>query len=78
MKKSLSKSEIIETLANKFDISADTSKSAVNAILNQMSNDLASGKRIEIRRFGSFEVRKHEPKQARNPSTFLLGKRQSE
>ena len=69
MNKNVSKSEIIETLANKFSLTADTSKSAVNAILDQMTNALASGDRIEIRRLGSFEVREHKPRQARNPKT---------
>jgi integration host factor subunit beta len=69
MKKSLSKSEIIETLANKFNLSADTSKYAVNSILNKMSNAFASGNRVEIRRFGSFTVQKHEPRKWRNPKT---------
>jgi integration host factor subunit beta len=69
MSKNVSKSEIIETLANKFSLTEGASKSAVNAILDGMINALASGDRIEIRRFGSFEVRERKPRQARNPKT---------
>jgi len=69
MNKSISKSEIIETLANKFYLSESQSKQAVDSILNSTINALASNDRIEIRGFGSFGVRKYEPRQVQNPKT---------
>lgn len=41
----------------------------VETIFNQMKDALVKGDRIEIRGFGSFEVRVREPRQGRNPKT---------
>ena len=41
----------------------------VKIILEQMSDTIATGGRIEIRIFGSFSLRKWKPRYARNPST---------
>lgn len=41
----------------------------VNTIFDKMTDALATGDRIEIRGFGSFEVRTREPRQGRNPKT---------
>ena len=42
---------------------------SVNLILNEMSNALIQGTRIEIRGFGSFSLRYHPPRNAHNPKT---------
>jgi integration host factor subunit beta len=42
---------------------------AVKAILQQMSDALASGERIEIRGFGSFTLRSRPPRIGRNPKS---------
>ena len=68
-KKNISKSEIIETLSKKINLATPKTKQAVNAIIDSMIDSLASGDRVEIRGFGSFGVRKREPRQARNPRT---------
>lgn len=41
----------------------------VNTVFDKMTESLATGDRIEIRGFGSFEVRQREPRQGRNPKT---------
>jgi integration host factor subunit beta len=69
MNQSISKSEIIETFANKFRLSELQSKQAVESILNSMIDTLVNDGNIEIRRFGTFHVRKREPRIARNPKT---------
>jgi integration host factor subunit beta len=38
-------------------------------IFKSMTNSLLSGRRVEVRGFGSFEVRKYEGYTARNPKT---------
>jgi len=68
-KKNINKSEIIETLSKRFNLTEPETKQAVNAIVDSMIDSLSSGDRVEIRGFGSFEVRKHEPRQVRNPKT---------
>ncbi len=66
------KSEIIKNLAS--DVTQIPEKDialSVNAIINQMSDSLGSGERIEIRGFGSFSLHYHAPRNARNPKTGM-------
>ena len=52
--------------------SALTSKDielAVKIIIEQVTQSLASGKRVEIRGFGSFSLRYRAPRLGRNPKT---------
>ena len=44
-------------------------KSAVKVILEQLSQTLCTGQRIEIRGFGSFALRYRTPRTVRNPKT---------
>ena len=41
----------------------------VNTIFDEISVSLAAGKRVELRGFGAFSVRKRDPRKARNPKT---------
>ena len=42
---------------------------AVKGILDHLAETLAAGGRIEIRGFGSFVLRQHQPRLTRNPMT---------
>ena len=44
-------------------------KEAVEIILASIMDSLASGERVEVRGFGAFGVRYHEPRIGRNPKT---------
>jgi len=64
------KSELLFAINEKFtDLPLGDVELALNCILNQMINTLAQGERIEIRGFGSFELRHRPPRLARNPKT---------
>ena len=66
----MTKSELIRCIAERFPtLTAADADAAVRLILEQMTQTLAVGDRIEIRGFGSFEVRIHEPRVAHNPKT---------
>jgi integration host factor subunit beta len=66
----MTKSELIERIASRqTQLSAKDVELAVKTILEQMSQTLASGDRIEIRGFGSFSLHYREPRQGRNPKT---------
>lgn len=66
----MTKSELIEILARKQSHLAHKDvELAVKCILDQMSEALASGERIEIRGFGSFSLHFHPPRYGRNPKT---------
>ena len=66
----MTKSELITAIGFKFaDITQRDVDLIVNTILDSMERALCQGKRIELRGFGSFEVRTRRPRQARNPRT---------
>jgi len=66
----VTKSELIEILAKKFHyIPQDEVEAAVKSVLEQMSDALSGGERIEIRGFGSFSLHYRPPRVGRNPKT---------
>ncbi|MBL4868471.1 MAG: integration host factor subunit beta [Pseudomonadales bacterium] len=66
----LTKSELIELVAEKqTQLSAKDVELAVKTMIEEMSQTLATGGRIEIRGFGSFSLHFREPRTGRNPKT---------
>ncbi len=66
----MTKSEMIETLARKQShLAYKDVELAVKCLLEQMSEVLAAGNRIEIRGFGSFSLHYRPPRLGRNPKT---------
>jgi integration host factor subunit beta len=66
----MTKSELIERIAARQpQLSLKDVELAVKTVLEQMSQTLATGERIEIRGFGSFSLHFREPRQGRNPKT---------
>ena len=66
----LTKSELIErVVAKQKQLSARDVELAVKTMLEEMSQTLATGGRIEIRGFGSFSLHYREPRVGRNPKT---------
>lgn len=70
MESGMTKSELIEAIAREQSHLAHRDiELAVKCLLEQMSNALASGERIEIRGFGSFSLHYRPPRVGRNPKT---------
>ena len=66
----LTRSELIERLAARQTLlTGKDVELAVKTIVEQMSETLASGERIEIRGFGSFSLHYRAPRIGRNPKT---------
>lgn len=66
----MTKSELIEVLARKHNqLAYRDVESAVKTLLEQMSESLSAGRRIEIRGFGSFSLHFRPPRIGRNPKT---------
>lgn len=64
------KSELVRVLNEKVpELQQRDVESALNCILGQMTDALDQGERIEIRGFGSFDLRHRNPRIARNPKT---------
>lgn len=66
----MTRSELIQIVSNKQDqLSEKNAELIIKDIFNQMADALEAGHRIEIRGFGSFSIRYHAPRMARNPKT---------
>lgn len=66
----MTKSELIAKLAGRFpQLVVKDAELSVKAILDAMAEKLATGKRIEIRGFGSFSLNYRPPRLGRNPKT---------
>jgi len=66
----MTKRELIEKLADRVkDLSLKDAEIVVNTIFDSMTEALASGDRIEIRGFGSFQVKQRGAREGRNPRT---------
>lgn len=65
----MNKSELIERLAQRTDLGHLQAEDVVNLMFEQMRNALTSGRRIEIRGFGSFTVKDYNSYWGRNPKT---------
>lgn len=65
----MNKSDLIEKLALKADISSIQAEDIVSRIFSKMRDTLVGDGRIEIRGFGSFVVKKYKSYQGRNPKT---------
>ncbi len=64
------KSELISLLVERHPhLSNRDAERVVNAILDEIVDGLAAGKRVELRGFGVFSVRQRKPRLSRNPAT---------
>lgn len=65
----MTKSDLIEVVADKLKLPKGKAELIVNCIFESMENALKTGERIEIRGFGSFEIRNYKEYEGRNPRT---------
>ena len=66
----MTKSDLIERVAARLPhISKKDTETVVNTIFDSMSEALQRSDRIEIRGFGSFQVKTREAREGRNPKT---------
>lgn len=76
----MTKSDLVEKIAEKNpNLTKKDVETIVNIIFDSMTHALARGERIEIRGFGSFQVKHREAREGRNPKTgekvFIAAKR---
>jgi integration host factor subunit beta len=65
----VTKSDLIEQLSESLKLPKGKAELVVNVMFDSMVAALQRGERIEIRGFGSFEVRNYKPYEGRNPRT---------
>jgi len=65
----MTKSDLIEKLTQKTNLTKKKVESVVNTIFDTMFESLVNGDRIEIRGFGSWHVKSYKSYTGRNPKT---------
>ena len=65
----MNKADLIKILADKEDLTAVKASEIANLIFDGFKDALVKGDRIEIRGFGSFEMREYGNYTGRNPKT---------
>jgi len=66
----VTKSDLIQILSERYPhLAARDVELAVKGMVEHMTETLATGRRIEIRGFGSFSIRYRAPRMGRNPKT---------
>lgn len=65
----MNKSDLIETLSSKLNLTEKKAIDVVNLVFKGFTEELKKNGRIEIRGFGSFVVKKYEAYTGRNPKT---------
>ena len=65
----MNKNELIAAVAEKCDMSKTDANAAVDAVLDTVTTELASGGDVRILGFGNFAVAERKATTARNPRT---------
>jgi nucleoid DNA-binding protein len=65
----VTKKEIVKTISEELGLTQLKTKEIVQKTFEAIIDTLVADKRIELRNFGVFEVKKRKARQARNPRT---------
>jgi integration host factor subunit beta len=63
----MTKSELVETISKKLNLTKDRAERTVNCVFDSMTDAMKQDDRIEIRGFGSFSMRSYKGYEGRNP-----------
>ena len=65
----MTKAELVDRVARVSELTRKHSEVIVDAVFSSIMDALQKGDKIELRGFGSFRLRKREPRKGRNPKT---------
>ncbi len=65
----MNKSDLIQAVAEKSGLTKKDSASAIDAILDGITDSLVNGENVQLIGFGTFEVRSRKEREGRNPAT---------
>ncbi|MFE4118488.1 HU family DNA-binding protein [Priestia sp. YIM B13448] len=65
----MNKTELVDAVATKSELTKQNSKKAVEALFETISNTLAQEEKIQLVGFGTFEIRERAERTGRNPQT---------
>lgn len=63
------KSDLIQEISKKYKTTKTLATIIVNSVLDSITNSLVKGNRVEVRGLGTFELRKYDSYEGRNPQT---------
>ncbi|MGG0451750.1 HU family DNA-binding protein [Priestia megaterium] len=65
----MNKTELVDAVATKSELTKQDSKKAVDALFESISNTLAKEEKVQLVGFGTFEIRERAERTGRNPQT---------
>ena len=65
----MNKTQLIEAVAAKTDLTKKGAEAAVAAVLESIEDALAAGEKVQLIGFGTFEVKERAERIGRNPAT---------
>lgn len=65
----MTKTDLINAVAGKADISKKDADKAVSAVITAISDALVAGDKVQLVGFGTFEVRDRAAREGKNPAT---------
>ena len=65
----MNKTQLIEAVAAKTDLTKKGAEAAVAAVLESIEDALASGEKVQLIGFGTFEIKERAERIGRNPAT---------
>jgi len=65
----MTKREIVRSISEKLELTQQSTKEIVQKTFDAIVETLVTQRRVELRNFGVFEVKRRAPRKARNPKT---------
>ena len=67
--KTVTKADIVDRVSSATGLTKVETETVMNGIMNTITSALENCRRVELRGFGTFGVKKRDPRKARNPGT---------
>ena len=67
--KTVTKAEIVEEVSQATGLTKVETETVMNGIMSTITTALKNERRVELRGFGTFGVKRRDPRKARNPGT---------
>ena len=67
--KTVTKADIVDRVSSATGLTKVETEIVINGIMNTITSALENNRRVELRGFGTFGVKKRDPRKARNPGT---------
>ncbi len=65
----MTKAELVERVSADINLTKKHTEVIINILFKSITDALSHGDKVELRGFGSFRIRKRDPREGRNPKT---------